>query len=51
MRLPNSERLQIDREKIVEYLLSATHPDGQAKAEFSAGLAFVVNIWEIRHCA
>ena len=47
MRLQNSEQLQIDREKIVDYLLSPTHPDGQAKAEFFGRFGFRREQWEV----
>ena len=47
MRLPNPEQLQIDHEKIVDYLLSPTHPDGQAKAEFFRRFGFRREQWEV----
>lgn len=47
MSLPNSEQLQVDREKVVEYLLSPTHPDGQAKAEFFRRFGFRHEQWEV----
>lgn len=45
MRLPNAEHLPVDREKIVDYLLSASHPDGQAKAEFFRRFGFRQDQW------
>lgn len=46
MKLPNPDQLQVDREKIVDYLLSPTHPDGQAKAEFFHRFGFHREQWE-----
>ena len=47
MRLPNAEHLRVDREKIIDYLLSATHPDGQAKAEFFRRFGFSLEQREV----
>jgi len=47
MRLPNADRLQVDREKITDYLLCASHPDGQAKAEFFTRFGFRPEQWEV----
>ena len=47
MRLPDSEHLQVDREKIVDYLLSPSHPDGQAKAEFFRRFGFRREEWNV----
>jgi hypothetical protein len=47
MRLPNSEHLQVDRKKIVDYLLSSSHPDGRAKAEFFRRFGFRRERWEV----
>jgi hypothetical protein len=33
-KLPDRDRLQVDRAKIIEYLLNLQHPDGAAKATF-----------------
>lgn len=40
------EHLRVDRDKIVNYLLSASHPDGQAKAEFFRRFGFSLERWE-----
>lgn len=45
--LPNANRARVDREKIIEYLLCESHPDGRAKAAFFASLGFQVGQWEI----
>lgn len=47
MRLQNPEHLRIDREKIADYLLSSSHPDGQAKAEFFRRFGFRREQWEV----
>lgn len=47
MRLPNPEHLQVDREKILDYLLSPSHPDGQTKAEFFRRFGFLRDQWEV----
>ncbi len=40
MKLPNADHIRVDREKITEYLLSPTHPDGHSKAEFFIRFGF-----------
>jgi hypothetical protein len=40
MKLPNSHLAIVEREKITEYLLNATHPDNGGKALFFAGIGF-----------
>ncbi len=45
--LPNAEEARINREKIIEYLLSESHPDGRAKAVFFAKYGFKVEQWEV----
>lgn len=48
MKIPNVEDLQVDREKIKQYLLAATHPDGSTKAEFFSRFGFSpVQWWEL----
>lgn len=47
MKLPNPEHLQVDREKIPDYLLSPSHPDGQAKAEFFRRFEFRRDQWDV----
>jgi len=34
MKLPNANRALIDRRKLVDYLLSSTHPVGKSKSRF-----------------
>jgi hypothetical protein len=47
MLLPRSDHLRVDREKITDYLLSTSHPDGQAKAEFLKRFGFLPERWEV----
>jgi hypothetical protein len=44
--LPLAEHAFVDQSKIVDYLLSTTHPDGQAKARFFIGFGFHLNQWK-----
>jgi len=46
MRLPNAERGLVDREKIVDYLMNLSHPEGSGKARFFLGLGFGVDNWQ-----
>ena len=45
--LPNAYKARVAREKILEYLLSESHPDGRAKAAFFAKFGFAGEQWEI----
>ena len=45
MKIPNVEHWQVDRDKIAQYLLAATHPDGSTKAEFFSRFGFSVLQW------
>ncbi len=47
MRLPNADRVQVDREKITEHLLSPDHPYGCNKAIFFTGFGFQLENWEV----
>ena len=47
MKLPHADQLRVDREKITDYLLSATHPEGGGKAEFFARFGFHMADWEV----
>ena len=47
MKLPNADRVQVDREKITEYLLSLDHPDGRNKARVFTGFGFQIENWEV----
>jgi hypothetical protein len=44
--LPLAEYAFVDQRKIVDYLLSVTHPDGQAKARFFVSFGFQPNQWK-----
>ena len=43
MRLRNAQRAVVERHKVVEYLLNATHPDNGGKAQFFKSLGFSVD--------
>ena len=43
--IPDRARSRVDRAKIVDYLLSTTHPDGRAKAEFFLRFGFRAERW------
>ena len=45
MKLPNAGRAIVDESKVVEYLLSARHPDGRSKATFFSGFGFRGQRW------
>lgn len=45
MRLPFGERSSVGGEKILEYLLSPTHPQGRHKAAFFAAFGFRREDW------
>ena len=45
MKLPNADRVLVEREKITEYLLNPTHPDNGGKAEFFTALGFRRDDW------
>lgn len=40
MKLPNSDKAIIPKDKLTDYLLSETHPVGSSKAKFFRGLGF-----------
>jgi len=44
--LPNAERAAIAQSKIVDYLLSDSHPDGRGKARFFLSHGFSPDEWE-----
>jgi Domain of unknown function (DUF6883) len=46
MKLPHPDRAIISREKIVDYLLSTTHPDGRDKATFFGQFGFHITEWQ-----
>jgi hypothetical protein len=43
--IPDRAHSRVDRSKIVDYLLSTTHPDGRAKAEFFLRFGFRADRW------
>jgi len=46
MKLPNCEYAVVPRAKVVDYLLSDTHRDGQHKTVFFKRFGFTVTEWE-----
>ena len=46
MSLPNAQYARVQREKIIDYLLSTTSPDGRSKAEFFFRFGFRVDQWQ-----
>jgi hypothetical protein len=46
MRLPHADKAVIEREKVVDYLLSSAHRYGASKARFFAEFGFRVEQWE-----
>lgn len=47
MKLPNVDQAVVPRRKIVDYLLSESHPDGQSKAYFFHLFGFCSADWEV----
>ncbi len=47
MKLPNADRVIVDQRKVIEYLLSSSHPDGWAKAEFFGAFGFKAENWQV----
>jgi hypothetical protein len=47
MRLPYAARARVEQRKIVEYLLSLSHPDGSEKARFFIRFGFSSEKWKI----
>jgi hypothetical protein len=45
MTLPGAAKARVERKKIVEYLLSTSHPDGSAKARFLVRYGFSTEEW------
>ena len=46
MTLPNARHAVVEREKVVEYLLSVSSPSGQAKAMFFLSFGFSIEHWQ-----
>jgi len=47
MKLPNAAKARVERKKLIEYLLSTSHPDGSAKARFFVSFGFSAESWRI----
>jgi hypothetical protein len=47
MRLPNADRATVSREKVVDYLLNPSHPDGASKAAFFLAMGFQPEKWQV----
>lgn len=47
MMLPDRDRARVDRAKIIDYLLSSSHPDGRGKAAFFMRFGFKAQDWEV----
>ena len=47
MELPNADQAKVDRDKITEYLLCSTHPDGGGKAKFFTRFGFRLESWDV----
>ncbi len=47
MKMPCADRTTVEREKIVDYLLNAAHPDNGGKARFFLDLGFNRNDWQV----
>lgn len=45
MKLPNAEQATVDERKVLEYLLSPSHPVGRFKAKFFASIGFSPENW------
>ena len=46
MKLPNSDKLVVEREKVADYLLNPAHRFGASKARFFTHFGFRVEAWE-----
>ncbi len=51
MKLPAPERLLVEREKIVDYLLNPAHRYGASKARFFSAFGFRPEAWEVFQAA
>ena len=47
MKLPNSDLVLVEKDKIVNYLLCMDHPDGGSKARFFQRFGFTVEAWSV----
>jgi hypothetical protein len=46
MKLPNASQAVVEREKVTDYLLNASHPDNGGKAEFFERFGFRLDDWK-----
>jgi hypothetical protein len=51
VRLPNVDRAVVDEGKILDYLLSHSHPVGRFKSVFFSALGFSIDDWRSLHRA
>jgi hypothetical protein len=47
VKLPNREKLSVERAKIVDYLLNPAHRYGASKARFFASFGFSADQWQV----
>ena len=47
MKLPYARKARVERKKVVDYLLSVSHPDGGSKARFFTRFGFKVDEWMV----
>ena len=47
MNLPRASEALVERQKLLGYLLSTTHPEGRPKAELFARFGFTADNWEL----
>jgi hypothetical protein len=47
MKLPNAHLALVEQEKVVDYLLNASHRYGASKARFFAGFGFRIEEWAV----
>jgi hypothetical protein len=47
VKLPNADRAFVPARKIIHYLLSSAHRDGQHKAAFFRSFGFTIQSWEV----
>ncbi|MFP4032553.1 MAG: DUF6883 domain-containing protein [Desulfococcaceae bacterium] len=47
MKVPNCQNAEVPKSKIVDYLLSARHPEGGSKARFFFGWGFTTEAWGV----
>jgi hypothetical protein len=47
VQLPNAEHAIVSRNKVVDYLLNPSHPDGATKAEFLRRFGFSRDDWAL----